>query len=181
MQQSDRVRMCWIVGAISGLVVLLFVSGLGDTHWLGGAFLGLITFFLLGATLIWLSDAPDLGGLDLETDLIEAAAARAATSSPVNAVITTQAASLQEAPMAQTAVAKSGAADDLKVINGIGIKIEEALHQLGVTQFAQIAAWDAGERQDFATKLGRLGRRIEADDWVGQAQALMNSGAVNHG
>ncbi len=186
MEQSDRVRMSWIIGAISGLLVLLFVSGIGDIHWLGGAFLGLITFALFGGLLVWLIGAEVLLADDAEASLIEAAALRdapavapvapAAPAKPApQAAVAAAPAAKAEAPV--DAGLDAGAPDDLKVINGIGPKIEEALAELGVTRFAQIAAWDEAARQDFAARLGRLGRRIEAEDWVGQARALGKGGA----
>ena len=67
--------------------------------------------------------------------------------------------------------AKSGDTDDLKLLNGVGPAIEKKLHELGVTSFAQIAAWGAAEIADFDDKLSFKGR-IERDGWVDQAKTL---------
>lgn len=67
-------------------------------------------------------------------------------------------------------------ADDLKRIKGIGPKLSEWLHENGITRYAQIAAWDADAVADYAERLGRMGGRIEADDWVGQAKQLAEGG-----
>ena len=62
--------------------------------------------------------------------------------------------------------------DDLKQIKGVGPKLEETLHENGVTTFAQIAAWDDAEIDRFAELIGRMGSRIRSDDWVEQARVL---------
>lgn len=66
---------------------------------------------------------------------------------------------------------KAGKPDDLKRISGIGPKVEQVLNGMGVTRFADIAAWTADDIAKFDTELGFSGR-IERDDWVGQAKAL---------
>lgn len=69
-----------------------------------------------------------------------------------------------------------GAPDDLKEIKGVGPKLEEFLHENGVTRFDQIAAWDEAEIDHFAELIGRMGGRIRSDDWVGQARVLAAGG-----
>lgn len=54
MARSDCYRNCWILGAIAGVIVLLFTSGIGDLGWAGGLFLGFVTFLLFGAMMVWL-------------------------------------------------------------------------------------------------------------------------------
>ena len=68
--------------------------------------------------------------------------------------------------------------DDLKRIKGIGPKLSEWLHENGVTRYAQIAEWDRAAIADYAERLGRMGGRIEADDWVGQAKLLAAGGEI---
>jgi len=62
--------------------------------------------------------------------------------------------------------------DDLTLINGIGPKLKEKLNQNGITQFAQIAAWKAKDISEFDDRLSFKGR-IQRDDWVKQAKALV--------
>lgn len=78
------------------------------------------------------------------------------------------------AAKARASSRKRGAAapDDLKRIKGIGPKLSDWLHENGITRYEQIAAWDGAAVADFAERLGRMGGRIEADDWVGQARLL---------
>jgi len=63
-------------------------------------------------------------------------------------------------------------ADDLKQIKGIGPKLETLLNSLGVTSYAQIAAWDAAEIDRIDSQLGAFQGRIRRDDWPAQAQLL---------
>lgn len=69
---------------------------------------------------------------------------------------------------------RTGGADDLKRINGIGPTNEKKLNALGVWHFDQIAAWDDAQVRWVGTYLAFPGR-IEREDWVGQAKAIMAS------
>ncbi|EJL33901.1 hypothetical protein PMI01_01928 [Caulobacter sp. AP07] len=63
------------------------------------------------------------------------------------------------------------AADDLTLLTGIGPKLSASLAELGVTRFAQIAAWGPEELADFDAKLNLRGR-ADRDGWVAQAKRL---------
>lgn len=62
--------------------------------------------------------------------------------------------------------------DDLTRIKGLGPKIADQLRTLGITTFAQIAAWDEAEIDRVDAQLGRFQGRIRRDDWPGQAKLL---------
>jgi len=64
------------------------------------------------------------------------------------------------------------AEDDLLLIKGLGPKLVEQLRALGVTSFAQIAAWDDAEIDRIDAQLGRFQGRIRRDDWPAQARLL---------
>ncbi|MXO59432.1 hypothetical protein GRI89_07745 [Altererythrobacter salegens] len=64
------------------------------------------------------------------------------------------------------------AGDDLKKIKGLGPKVEKLLHEMGVTSFAQIAAWDDAEVARIDAALGAFAGRIVRDDWRTQARLL---------
>jgi predicted flap endonuclease-1-like 5' DNA nuclease len=66
-------------------------------------------------------------------------------------------------------------ADDLTLLVGVGPKLSASLAELGVTRFAQIAAWGAEELADFDAKLNLRGR-AERDAWVAQAKRLTADG-----
>ena len=62
--------------------------------------------------------------------------------------------------------------DDLKRIKGLGPKVETILHAIGVTTFAEIAAWDEADVDRIDAQLGAFAGRIRRDDWRGQARLL---------
>jgi NADH-quinone oxidoreductase subunit E len=69
------------------------------------------------------------------------------------------------------AVGKPEKPDDLKLISGIGPKLEQVLNGLGVWTFGQIAGWKAEEIawvDDYLAFGGRIGR----DEWLKQAKTL---------
>lgn len=72
------------------------------------------------------------------------------------------------------AMSHGDAKDNLRKIKGIGQKIEMGLNGIGVYRFEQIAAWNAEEIARVDGQLSFHGR-IEREDWVGQAKALMAS------
>ncbi len=71
---------------------------------------------------------------------------------------------------AKKAAAKSDA-DDLTQISGVGPVIVKKLHDLGVTTFAQIAAWTPEDVAAMDDKLNFKGR-IDRDEWLKQAAEL---------
>jgi predicted flap endonuclease-1-like 5' DNA nuclease len=62
--------------------------------------------------------------------------------------------------------------DDLKRIAGIGPGFERALHENGVTTFAQIAAWTLEDVEGIARKLRTAPARIVRGGWVERAREL---------
>ena len=65
-----------------------------------------------------------------------------------------------------------GEPDDLTRIKGVGEELAKRLNKLGITQFAQIANFSDDELAKIDEVLNFKGR-IEREDWVGQAKALM--------
>lgn len=62
--------------------------------------------------------------------------------------------------------------DDLKLIKGVGPKLEKMLHELGITTFAQIASWNKSDIEEISEKLGSFKDRVTRDDWVKKARQL---------
>lgn len=62
--------------------------------------------------------------------------------------------------------------DDLKLIKGVGPKLEKMLHELGITKFSQIAAWSPADIEEISEKLGSFKDRVIRDDWVSKARDL---------
>ncbi|WP_027145293.1 NADH-quinone oxidoreductase subunit E [Mesorhizobium sp. WSM3626] len=74
---------------------------------------------------------------------------------------------------------RPAAVDDLKLISGVGPKIEGILHTLGIFTFAQVASWKKAEREWVDGYLSFQGR-IDRDDWVRQAKALAKGGVAEY-
>ena len=72
-------------------------------------------------------------------------------------------------------IEKPAQPDDLKLITGVGPKLEGTLHSLGIYTFAQVARWKKAEREWVDGYLKFKGR-IDRDDWVRQAKALAKGG-----
>jgi NADH-quinone oxidoreductase subunit E len=82
-------------------------------------------------------------------------------------------------PNRPAGIDKPAAVDDLKMISGVGPKIEGTLHSLGIYSFAQIASWKQAEREWVDGYLNFMGR-IDRDDWVKQADALARGGVEEY-
>jgi len=64
------------------------------------------------------------------------------------------------------------AEDDLTRIKGLGPKLRARLAELGVTRFAQIAAWSDADIAAVDAQLGAFAGRATRDNWVVQARFL---------
>ena len=69
--------------------------------------------------------------------------------------------------------------DDLKLISGVGPKLEGTLHGLGIYTYAQIAGWTKAEC-DWVDGYLKFRGRIERDDWIKQADALARGGEAEY-
>lgn len=66
---------------------------------------------------------------------------------------------------------KSGAGS-LRLLAGLGPKIEERLREAGIRSLKQVAAWTETEIAVISKRL-KLGNRIVRDRWVEQAKSLL--------
>ncbi|TLX09893.1 5' DNA nuclease [Rhizobium sp. MHM7A] len=73
------------------------------------------------------------------------------------------------------AAQRAAKADDLKLIAGIGPKLEQVLNAKGIRSFAEIAALTDEDIARLDAELGFSGR-IARDDWIGQAKVLAGRG-----
>lgn len=73
---------------------------------------------------------------------------------------------------------RDGRGDDLTRISGVGKKIQQRLHEIGVWHYDQIARWDADECAWFDAFVGFPGK-VEREDWIAQVKAL--GSARDHG
>ncbi|AVW91618.1 NADH-quinone oxidoreductase subunit E [Celeribacter baekdonensis] len=82
----------------------------------------------------------------------------------------------QKKPRTMKAPRKAGA-DDLKMLKGVGPKLEETLNAMGFWHFDQIAKWTAEEIGWVDENLKFKGR-IARDGWVDQAKILAAGGST---
>ncbi len=73
---------------------------------------------------------------------------------------------------------RDGGADDLKMIKGVGPKLEQLLHGLGFYHFDQVAAWTADEVAWVDQNLEGFKGRVSRDSWVDQARVLAQGGTT---
>ena len=71
--------------------------------------------------------------------------------------------------------ARAEGADNLKLLKGVGPKLEQTLNELGFYHFDQIAAWTEAEVAWVDTRLKFKGR-IQRDGWIEQAKILASGG-----
>jgi predicted flap endonuclease-1-like 5' DNA nuclease len=67
---------------------------------------------------------------------------------------------------------RGGRADDLKLVKGIGPKLEVLCNSLGFYHFDQIANWTAGEVAWVDENLEGFKGRVTRDEWTQQARDL---------
>ncbi|MEM1288720.1 MAG: 50S ribosomal protein L21 [Pseudomonadota bacterium] len=98
---------------------------------------------------------------------VEAAAAAPVDSAPVETVAPAKA----DLPEGALFAAPAGERDDLKKISGVGPVLEKKLNGLGITTFAQVAAFTPEDIARVDDALSFKGR-IERDNWLEQAAKL---------
>jgi len=99
------------------------------------------------------------------------AAAAKGENSPKDAKTPPKTETAQKKPRTMKAPRKSGA-DDLKMIKGVGPKLEKLLNTLGFFHFDQVAKWTDEEVSWVDENLEGFKGRVSRDDWVAQARLL---------
>lgn len=84
-----------------------------------------------------------------------------------------------DSPDRPAGIERPATPDDLKMISGVGPKIEGTLHELGIYTFAQVASWKKNER-DWVDSYLKFKGRIDRDDWVKQAEVLARGGEAEY-
>ncbi len=111
---------------------------------------------------------------------VEEARAQTPASEPAVEAAPEPAPEAEPEPVPEAAPAASEAAlfetpegepDDLKKISGVGPVLEGKLHDLGITKYAQVAAFTPEQIRQVDERLSFKGR-IERDDWISQAKEL---------
>lgn len=117
----------------------------------------------------------DMGAQEVvqEQTILEPVAEAAPAAEPEAPAAPAEEAPAEAAPAAEGALfaAPEGEPDDLKQISGVGPVLEGKLNSLGVTKFAQVAAFSAEDISKLDDALSFKGR-IDRDNWVAQAAEL---------
>lgn len=77
---------------------------------------------------------------------------------------------------ATLSAARAGGADDLKLIKGVGPKMEDMLNGMGFYHFDQVASWTDREVAWVDQNLKGFKGRVSRDNWVDQAKILAAGG-----
>jgi len=111
----------------------------------------------------------------LKSDAEVAAAATSETATTAKAPAA-QAPALEPEDFRRPAeIDKPETPDDLKLISGVGPKLEQVLNSLGVWTFSQIADWKP-EEAAWVDDYLQFGGRVERDSWISQAGELAKGG-----
>ncbi len=103
-----------------------------------------------------------------------AAAPALAAAAPLMAAAEGAAPAIQATRPAALTAARDGGPDDLKLIKGVGPKLEALLHSLGFFHFDQVANWTEAEIAWVDENLEGFKGRVTRDEWVAQARDLAN-------
>jgi len=167
----------WAIAAAAGLVaagVSYVVVGLSP---LQCCFIGALIFGIVGLILGLPGRVQVATGVPVDTVLRPVDPQPLATAAPLYAPATAATSAMPSRPAGLTG-ARSGAADDLKRIKGVGPKLEQLCHSLGFYHFDQIAAWTADEISWVDDNLEGFKGRVTRDDWVAQARILAAGGTT---
>ena len=171
---------CWILAAISGVVVLAVCLFLIELGMLASIFMGAVVFIVVGLLLGWIF-CSELKPLVQPKETSAAASAPEPAPAPAAepASVTAPVVQAPEVEAVENAVrpealsgARDGGADDLKMIKGVGPKLEIMLNELGFYHFDQIAGWSAAEVAWVNDNLAGFKGRVSRDNWVEQARKL---------
>ena len=174
---------CWILAAASGVVVLPVCLFLIDMGILASIFMGAVVFIVVGLLLGWIFCC-ELKPL-VQPNYTSAAPSApepapvskpAPVTAPVSQAPKTESAEVEAVEDAVRPEALSGARDEgadyLKMIKGVGPKLEAMLNELGIYHFDQITGWSAEEVAWVNYNLAGLKGRVGRDNWVEHARKL---------
>lgn len=131
---------------------------------------GVIALVLVLALVFLLRRGKSLPEKREYRDVLSEGAAPAARNSAL--IDAPPAAAIVPPPVMAEAPPPSDEGDDLTRIKGLGPKISTALRALGVTRYAEIAAWTDEDVARIDAQLGAFAGRATRDNWIEQAKLL---------
>jgi NADH-quinone oxidoreductase subunit E len=186
-EQTGRLSslaLSFALGAMAGALAVVMLVMFGGFGWSGAVFTGGLLALAIGIYLAVVLGKP-LPTMAQVQSRAAPVAPVAAPPAPVAAPVVETVAPVA-APAAPAAAAKpvfmtaarGGQPDDLKLIKGVGPKLEQMLHGMGVFHFDQIAGWTASEVAWVDDNLEGFKGRVSRDGWVDQARTLAAGGSV---
>ncbi len=185
-----------LVAAVIGLIVILIagwlLKGMFCTDDIPASVVATTAADAVSADVVAISgeEKPAVKAEPIKPAAKKTAAKSATTSKTKTAVAKKPAAKKSTAPKAKPAPKKTVAkkpvvtkyykkapanVDDLKLIAGVGPKLEATLNEIGIYQFAQVAVWKKVDIKEVDNQLKFKGR-IVRDDWISQAKTLAKGG-----
>lgn len=119
----------------------------------------------------WLPELPPIERKDEAVTMIPLSELVAPTAEPEANAVAAEAEPREE-PFVVAAVA--GPRDDLKIVEGIGPKIEEILFKAGITTYGQLAATSVQQLKDILTSAGPRFAMHDPGTWSAQALLAAN-------
>ena len=123
--------------------------------------------------------APEVAEVAAVPEVVEVSAGEAVVPAPSEGEPKGEAADAEAAESAEAEAevtllfqAPAGDPDDLKKITGVGPSLEQRLRSIGVTKIEQIAKFSDEDIENVDAALNLKGR-LQRDDWVGQARAIV--------
>lgn len=190
------VIVCWLLAFAFGIFIAAALIGWAGLHGLVAAVIGLGAMLIAGWLLKGMFCTDEVSSSDVEP----VAAPAKIVSAPVEAAVEPEVkeaavkpkakaepkkAAAKKSPAKKPAAKKAAATkfyktapakvDDLKLISGVGPKLEATLNEIGVYQYAQVAVWKAADIKKVDDQLKFKGR-IVRDDWMSQAKVLAKGG-----
>ncbi|UWR23689.1 hypothetical protein [Sulfitobacter sp. S190] len=127
----------------------------------------------------WKYEGAGASAVEAQPDAPAAAPKPAAKkAAPKKAASADAAPAIEDGPQSEPDLytsAPSGGGDDLKLISGVGPKLEQTLNDLGIYKFEQVAKWGPEEIAWVDARI-RFKGRITRDDWMSQASTLAAGG-----
>lgn len=182
----------WLIAVAAGVFTAVLARWLGDIGTAAVVLVGIFVFLVFGVLLgmFWAAPAPasgehghdDQDGHDDQShgDQSHAAApapvmdanpvAPLVPAAPVPAVAAVEIGGAAK-PAGLTGP-RSGMADKLQTIEGIGPALEKLCHELGIYHLDQIASWGTGEVAWMDGNLKGFKGRVTRDKWVRQAKLI---------
>jgi predicted flap endonuclease-1-like 5' DNA nuclease len=172
------------LGGLAGALAIVMLVMFGGFGWNGAVFTGALLALAVGGflTIVLGRPLPTMAEVQARTapraPVAHAYAAAAQPALVAEAPAPAPAAHVDATKPVFLTAARGGQADDLKLIKGVGPKLEVMLHGMGVYHFDQIAAWSDAEVAWVDDNLEGFKGRVSRDGWVGQARVLAAGGTV---